>query len=181
MIELFQTGARVSLYTSSDIGHAYSSTHRMRLSPGTLRDPNKYWRNLNLAIGNCAYNFLLRHLHGGVSTRGHHIYKSTSTPLLGKVLECKIESGNLQDRYAVQRRKTVVGHGKISVAFSSFLQRAGRIHCTFIGVRCFPIHVCPVLRRVVIVFASRTSFRRLRRLTFDATLDFSICTFSRSS
>ena len=133
-----------------------------------------------MAIGNCAYKFLLRHLHGGVSTRGHHIYKSTSTPLLGEVLECKIESGNLQDRYAVQRRKTVVGHGKISVASSLFLQRAGRIHCTVIGVRCFPIHVRPVLRRVVIVFASRTSFRRLRRLTFDATLDFSICTFSRS-
>ena len=33
---------------------------------------------------------------GRVSTRGHHIYKSTSTPLLGEVLECKIESGNLQ-------------------------------------------------------------------------------------
>ena len=78
---------------------------------------NKYWQNLNLAIGNCAYKFLLRHRafvrksargltevsrnHGRVSTRGHHIYKSTSTPLLGEVLECKIESGNLQDRYAV--------------------------------------------------------------------------------
>ena len=91
---------------------------------------NKYWRNLNLAIGNCAYKFLLRHRafvrksahgltevsrsHGRVSTRGHHVYKNTSTPLLGEVLEYKIESGNLQDRYAVavQRRKTVVGHGK---------------------------------------------------------------------
>ena len=29
--------------------------------------------------------------HGRVSTRGHHIYKSTSTPLLGEVLECNIE------------------------------------------------------------------------------------------
>ena len=93
---------------------------------------NKNWRNLNSAIGNCAYKFLLRHCAfvrksacgltevsrspGRVSTRGHHIYKSTSTPLLGEVLECKIESFNLQDRYAlaVQRRKTVVGHGKIS-------------------------------------------------------------------
>ena len=44
--------------------------------------------------------------------RGHHIYKSTWTPLLGEVLHCKIESGNAQDRYAVgiQRRNTVVGH-----------------------------------------------------------------------
>ena len=149
---------------------------------------NKNWRNLNLAIGNCAYKFLLRHRpfirksargltevsrsHGRVSTRGHHIYKSTSTPLLGEVLECKIESGNVQDRYAVavQRRKTVVGHGKISAACSLFLPRAGRIRCTVIGVRCFPIYACPLLRCVVIVFASRTSFLRLRGLTFDATL-----------
>ena len=48
---------------------------------------------------------------------------------------------------------------------------------SLIGVRCFPIHACPLLRRVVIVFASRTSFLRLRGLTFDATLDFSICAF----
>ena len=115
---------------------------------------NKYWRSLNLAIGNCAYKFLLCHRafvrkstrglteasrsHGRVSTQGHHIYKSTSTLFLGEVLECKIESGNVQDRYAVavQRRKTVVGHGKILAAFTLFLQRPGRIRCTVIGVRC---------------------------------------------
>ena len=67
---------------------------------------NKYWRNLNLAIGNYGYKFLLRHRvfvrksargltevsrsQGRVSTRGQHIYKSTSTPLLGEVLEYKI-------------------------------------------------------------------------------------------
>ena len=159
---------------------------------------NKYWQNLNLAIGNCAYKFLLRHRafvrksahgltevsrsHGRVSTRGHHIYKSTSTLLLGEVLECKIESGNVQDRYAVavQRRKMVVGHGKISAACSLFLPRAGRIRCTVIGIRCFPIYACPLLRRVVIVFASQTSFLRLCGLMFDATLDFSICAFLRS-
>ena len=60
---------------------------------------------------------------------------------MGEVLECKIESGNLQDRYAVavQRRKTIVGHvpRKISAACSLFLQRAGRIRCTVIGVRCY--------------------------------------------
>ena len=27
--------------------------------------------------------------------RGHHVYKSTWTPLLGEVLQCKIESGNV--------------------------------------------------------------------------------------
>ena len=36
-----KAGARVSLHMSSDIGHAHSSTHRMRLSPGALRDPIK--------------------------------------------------------------------------------------------------------------------------------------------
>ena len=61
-------------------------------------------------------------------------------------------------------RKTVVGHGKISAACSLFFERAGRIRCTVIGVRCFPIHACALLRRVVIVFASRTSFRWLRGL-----------------
>ena len=81
---------------------------------------------------------------------------------------------------AVQRRKMVVGHGKISAACSLFLPRAGRIRCTVIGVRCFPIYACPLLRRVVIVFASRTSFLRLHGLMFDATLDFSICAFLRS-
>ena len=159
---------------------------------------NKYWQNLNLVIGNCAYKFLLRHHafvrksthgltevsrnHQRVSTQGHHIYKSTSTSFFGEVLECKIECGNLQYRYAVavQRRKMVVAHGKISAPCSLFLQRAGRIRYTVIGVRCFPIDACPLLRRVVIVFASRTSFLQLRKLMSNATLDFSICAFSRS-
>ena len=67
---------------------------------------NKYWRNLNLAIGNRIYKFLLRHrvfVYGGSPhvvredrsleefqlesyVRGHHIYKTTWTPLLGEVL-----------------------------------------------------------------------------------------------
>ena len=90
--------------------------------------------------------------------------------------------GNVQDHYAVavQRRKTIVGHRKISATCSLFLQKARRIRCTVIGVRCFPIHAWPLLRCVVIAFASQTSFLRLCGLTFDATLDFSICTFSRS-
>ena len=73
---------------------------------------NKYWQNLNLAIGNRAYKVLLRHRvsyggsphvvrlecegrsrsHGRVSTRelcsrpSRRVYKSTWTPLLGEVL-----------------------------------------------------------------------------------------------
>ena len=76
---------------------------------------NIYWRNLNLAIGNRAYKFLLRHRvsyggsphvvrlncedrsqsHGRVSTRGHHIYKSTWTPLLGEVLSAASASRSM--------------------------------------------------------------------------------------
>ena len=96
-----------------------------------------------MAIGNYAYKFLLHHCafvrksacgstkvsrsHGRASTQGHYIYMSMSNPLLGKVLECKTESGNLQDRYAVavQRRKTVFGHGKywqLALCFSKELE-----------------------------------------------------------
>ena len=47
-----------------------------------------------------------------------------SNLLLGEVLECKINSSNLQDRYvvAVQCRETVVRRGKISAPCSLFLQ-----------------------------------------------------------
>ena len=101
---------------------------------------NKYWWNFNLAIGNCAYRFLLRHCvfissiwllirksargsikvqrpsrsHGRVSTIKLCSRPSQNawTPLLGEVLQCKIESGNVQDRYALvfQRKHAVVGH-----------------------------------------------------------------------
>ena len=81
---------------------------------------NKYWWNLNLAIRNCAYKFLLYHCaHMAIRNCTYkfllyhcahmvrlklvkvmeefqleaitYMYKSTSTPLLGEVLECKIE------------------------------------------------------------------------------------------
>ena len=52
--------------------------------------------------------------HGRVSTRKLCSRPSQNawTPLLGEGLQCKIESGNVQDRYAVvvQRKHTVVGH-----------------------------------------------------------------------
>ena len=101
---------------------------------------NKYWWNFNLTIGSCAYRFLLRHRvfmssiwllirksarglievqrpsrsHGRVSTRKLCSKPSQNawTPLLGEVLQCKIEGGNIQDRYAVvvQRKHAVVKH-----------------------------------------------------------------------
>ena len=144
-----------------------------------------------MAIGNCAYKFLLRHRafvrksahgltevsrsHGRVSTRGHHVYKNTSTSLLGEVLEYKIESGNrsLCSGSSAQENGCWAWKKK-SAACPLFPQRAGRIRCTVIEVRCFPNHACPLLRRVVIAFASRTSFLRLRGLTFDATLAFAL-------
>ena len=101
---------------------------------------NKYWRNLNLAIGNCAYKVTSR-----------------------IAMQWQFSAG-----------KRLLGMEKKSAACPLFLQRAGRIRCTLIGVRCFPNHACPLLRRVVIVFASRTSFLRLRGLTFDATLAFAL-------
>ena len=33
--------------------------------------------------------------------RGHHVYKSTWTPLLGQTLDVQAESGNRHDRYTV--------------------------------------------------------------------------------
>ena len=35
------------------------------------------------------------------TVRGHHVYKSTWTPLLGQVLQTSTESGNEHDRFAV--------------------------------------------------------------------------------
>ena len=109
----------------------------------------KYWRNLNLGICNCTYKFLIRHCafisgiwylfgrtcfdsdgHLESCVRGHYIYKSTWTPLFGEVLQYKIESGNVQDRYAVSLQ-----HRNISAACSLFLQRTGRICCMFVWVR----------------------------------------------
>ena len=73
--------------------------------------------------------------------RGHDVYKTTWTPSLGEVLQCRIESGNAEDPYAVTvtRRNIIVGHvpRKISAACSLFLRRTGRIHCTISGARRF--------------------------------------------
>ena len=74
---------------------------------------NKFWWNLNLAIGNRAYKFLLRYCvsYGGSPhvvqlktevkvmeefqlescVRGHHIYKSTWAPLLGEILSAGLQ------------------------------------------------------------------------------------------
>ena len=49
-------------------------------------------------------------LEGGI--RGHHVYKSAWTPVLGQVLDVQAESADGHDRYAVstQENGSVVGH-----------------------------------------------------------------------
>ena len=44
--------------------------------------------------------------------RGHHIYKSVWTPVLGEELECRKETNNSSDPYAIAVLKTaaIVGH-----------------------------------------------------------------------
>ena len=145
-----------------------------------------------MAIRNCAYKFLSYHCafiqkcahgstvsqsHGRVSTRGHQIYKSTSTPLLGEVLECKIEvvtSRIASSGSSAQENVCWAWQNIGSLIIVSPKSRKYSLY-GYWRVRCFPIHVCPLLRCVVIVFASQTSFLQLCGLTFDATLGFSIC------
>ena len=85
--------------------------------------------------------------------RGHHVYKDVWDPMIGEKLDCRRESGNVQDRYAVavvrthvepkhkrrHKKNTVitVGHlpKKISCVCSLFLRRGGTITCEITGNR----------------------------------------------
>ena len=68
--------------------------------------------------------------------RGHHIYKSSWTPILGEELECRREAGNSSDPYAIAviRMSAIVGHvsRQISAACSLFLQKDGSSICSII-------------------------------------------------
>ena len=70
--------------------------------------------------------------------RGHHIYKSVWTPVIGETLTLQREDGNLEDEYAVAIMKTgtVVGHvpRELSRIFF-FLQHSGTIQCIITGHR----------------------------------------------
>uniref|UniRef100_A0A1X7TX07 HIRAN domain-containing protein n=1 Tax=Amphimedon queenslandica TaxID=400682 RepID=A0A1X7TX07_AMPQE len=75
--------------------------------------------------------------------RGHHIYKEIWIPLLGEILSCEVEPGNIFDPYAVAIKRSciygdnaTVGHvpRKISAVCCMFLRR-GTINCNVTGAR----------------------------------------------
>ena len=71
--------------------------------------------------------------------RGHHVYKTNWTPVIGQVLQVHCEASNTHDPYAVatSRDGAVVGH--LPLEFSGvawhFLQHGGRIRCEVTGRR----------------------------------------------
>ena len=71
--------------------------------------------------------------------RGHHIYKSIWTPLIGEVLTAELEEDNTEDQYAVAviRAETIVGHVPCELRriFYFFIRRGGTIDCTVTGHR----------------------------------------------
>ena len=71
--------------------------------------------------------------------RGYHIYKEKWTAVIGEVLCCARETGNVLDRYAVGVLKggDIVGHlpKKLSKICSLFLRRGGSISCKITGKR----------------------------------------------
>ena len=71
--------------------------------------------------------------------RGHHIYKSVWSPILGEIMSVDREHGNLHDRYAVCLLKggSIVGHVPRELAkyFWFFLAHGGTIICEVSGSR----------------------------------------------
>lgn len=71
--------------------------------------------------------------------RGHHVYKSIWTPVIGETLHVRIEENNEYDRFAVSvlREDEIVGHipQEISRLFSSFLNRGGAVTAEVTGKR----------------------------------------------
>ena len=73
--------------------------------------------------------------------RGHHVYKSMWTPIVGETLQVSREPSNSYDIYAVsvQKEGHTVGHvpREVSRVFSTFLLQGGNISCEVIGHRKF--------------------------------------------
>ena len=71
--------------------------------------------------------------------RGHHVYKSVWSPVLGETLTAAQERGNPMDRFAiaVQREDTIIGHVPctISKVFWYFIEHGGMISCEVTGQR----------------------------------------------
>lgn len=75
--------------------------------------------------------------------RGHHIYKSIWTPVVGETLSLTLDSGNEHDIYAVGLVKddhgAIVGHAprEVSKIFHFFLRHDGTITANVTGHRQF--------------------------------------------
>ena len=70
--------------------------------------------------------------------RGHHVYSTIWTPVLGELLSCKRELGNAKDQYAVVVCRVdgiVIGHipRKVSFLCAIFIRRGGTIQCIVNG------------------------------------------------
>jgi hypothetical protein len=71
--------------------------------------------------------------------RGHHIYKSFWTPLIGETLSLMTEDANAHDSQAVAVMKggSIVGHAPRGLArvFFFFIEHGGSISCEITGHR----------------------------------------------
>ena len=75
------------------------------------------------------------YLHESV-IRGHDVYKSVWSPVLGEVLCLALEEGNKHDRFAVcvKRGEQIVGHVPRELS-NNFLRYGGRLTCEVTGRR----------------------------------------------
>ena len=71
--------------------------------------------------------------------RGYHVYQDRWLPIIGERLECRRESGNPRDRYAVALCKggEIMGHVPryISTLCSLFIRRGGAVYSIILGGR----------------------------------------------
>ena len=90
--------------------------------------------------------------------RGHHVYKSVRTPLLGERLSVRSETGNNHDKYAV----SVMKHGGIVSNFPRellwtvwhFILHGGHVTCEVTGKRKLGngLEVARIHRKMFFVF-----------------------------
>ena len=72
--------------------------------------------------------------------RGFHIYKEMWNPVIGEMLACQPQFGNIHDPYAVAMvpsNSSIVGHvpHHISAVCNFFIQRGGNMVCQVTGRR----------------------------------------------
>ena len=111
--------------------------------------------------------------------RGHHIYKSIWTPVVGEELTLQQEDGNDHDIHAVAvvGDGDVVGHVPRSISRVSwfFLVRGGRIKCRVTGRRKFGNGL--EVPCVYSYYGSARTIQKLSRLLEDSGTTESLCHF----